>query len=253
AEARQAAQFELLNRNPGERGTASVWKLVEKESLGKAQRVAALYTYAQLAGRAGIDRLVEATQDAALQEFALRALADRKGLAGAVPAKPFLTALQSTDPPLPPAATIGVCPMGHREAIAQLHDTKVPASFKAPALGTEGPHAVPNAEIIIPHLSVQALLALNAVAECIDALGTEQTDMALWAMRYFHDDRVVDALIGAYDHTEEAVFREKIVNTLARIYHREPAYDTSWRRGTRPDTHGPYYKTEDRTSTPAIP
>src|SRR3546814_9326202 len=76
--------------------------------------------------------------------------------------------------------------------------------------------------------------------------------MALWAMRYFHDDRVVDALIGAYDHTEDTVFREKIINTLARIYHREPAYDSSWWWGTRPDTHGPYYKTEEWPSSPAI-
>src|SRR5690606_12705588 len=191
AKVRQAAQFELLSRNPGERVAASVWKLAEDASLDKPQRVAALYTYAQLTGKAGIETLVETTQDAALQEFALRALADRKGLAGAVPAKPFLTALQSNDPRVRAAATIGVGRLGIREAIGQLLDTKVPASFKAPALGTEGPHAVPNAEIIIPHLSVQALVALNAAPECIDALGTEQTDMALWAMRYFHDDQVV--------------------------------------------------------------
>ncbi len=252
AKARQAAQFELLGRSPGERVTSSVWELVEEESLDKPQRVAALYTYAQLTGKAGIDRLVEATQDTSLQEFALRALADRKGLASAVPAEPFLTALQSDNPRVRAVATIGVGRLGIRKAIEQLLNTEVPASFKAPALGTEGPHATPNAEIIIPHLSVRALVALDAVAECIDALGTEQTDMALWAMRYFHDDRVVDALIGAYGHTDDTVFREKIINTLARIYHREPAYDTSWWWGTRPDTHGPYYKTEDWTSTPAI-
>lgn len=252
AKARQAAQFELLSRNPGERVANSVWELVEDESFAKPQRVAALYTYAQLMGKAGIDRLVEATQDDTLQEFALRALADRKGLAGAVPAEPFLTALQSDNPRVRAAATIGVGRLGIRQAISPLLDTEVPPSFKAPALGTEGPHATPNAEIIIPHLSVQALVALNAVAECIDALGTDQTDIALWAMRYFHDDRVVAALIGAYDHTDDTVFRQKIINTLARIYHREPAYDTSWWWGTRPDTHGPYYKTEEWTSTPAI-
>lgn len=252
AKARQAAQFELLSRDPDDRVASSVWKLVGKGSLDKPQRVAALYTYAQLAGKAGIERLVEATQDADLQEFALRALADRKGLAGAVPAEPFLTALQSDNPRVRAAATIGVGRLGIRKAIGQLLDTDVPASFKAPALGTEGPHATPNAEIIIPHLSVRALVALDAVAECIDALGTGQTDMALWAMRYFHDDRVVDALIGAYGHSDDTAYREKILNTLARIYHREPAYDTSWWWGTRPDTHGPYYKTEEWTSTPAI-
>src|SRR5690606_1390756 len=225
---------------------------VEKGSLDKPQRVAAVYTYAQLTGKAGIDRLVEATRDTALQEFALRALADRKGLAGAVPAEPFLAALQSDNPRVRAVATIGVGRLGIRKAIDPLLDTKVPAPFNAPALGTEGPHATPNAEIIIPHLSVRALVALDAVEECIDALGSEQTDMALWAMRYFHDDRVVDALIGAYDRTDDPTYREKIINTLARIYHREPAYDASWWWGTRPDTHGPYYRTEEWSSTPAI-
>ena len=252
AKARQAAQFELLGRNPGDRVASSVWKLVEKESLGKPQRVAALYTYAQLTGRAGIERLVEATQDTDLQEFALRALADRKRLADAVPAEPFLAALQSDNPRLQAAATIGVGRLGIRKAIDQLLNVGVPASFKAPALGTEGPHATPNAEIIIPHLSVRALVALDAVEECIDVLGSEQTDMALWAMRYFHDDRVVDALIGADDRTDDPAYREKIINTLARIYHREPAYDASGWWGTRPDTHGPYYRTEEWSSTPAI-
>ena len=252
AKVRQAAQFELLDRNPDDRVASSIWKLVEKESLDKPQRVAALYTYAQLTGKAGIERLVEATQDATLQEFALRALADRKRLANAVPAEPFLAALQSDNPRLQVVATIGVGRLGIRKAIDQLLDINVPASFKAPALGTEGPHATPNAEIIIPHLSVRALVALDAVEECIDALGSEQTDMALWAMRYFHDDRVVDALIGAYDRTDDPAYREKIINTLARIYHREPAYDASWWWGTRPDTHGPYYRTEEWSSTPAI-
>jgi len=252
AKARQAAQFELLGRNPDERVASRVWKLVETESLDKPQRVGALYTYAQLTGKAGIERLVEATQDATLQEFALRALADRKRLANAVPAEPFLAALQSNNPRLRAVATIGVGRLGIRKAIDQLLDINVPASFKAPALGTEGPHATPNAEIIIPHLSVRALVALDAVEECIDALGSEQTDMALWAMRYFHDDRVVDALIGAYDRTDDPAYREKIINTLARIYHREPAYDASWWWGTRPDTHGPYYRTEEWSSTPAI-
>ena len=252
AKARQAAQFELLSRNPGERVAASVWKLVEDESLGMAQRVAALYTYAQLAGKAGIDRLVATTQNPTLQEFALRVLADRKKWADVVPAEPFLAALQSDNPRVRAIATIGVGRLGIRKAIGQLLNTEVPASFKAPALGTEGPHATPNAEIIIPHLSVKALVALNAVEECIDALGNEQADMALWAIRYFHDDRVVDALIGAHDRSDDTAYREKVINTLARIYHNEPSYDASWWWGTRPDTHGPYYKTEEWTSTPAI-
>src|SRR5690606_25590396 len=161
AKVRQAAQFELLSRNPGERTASSVWKLAEDASLDKPQRVAALYTYAQLTGKAGIETLVETTQDAALQEFALRALADRKGLAGACPAKLLLTAVQANDPRVRAAARIGVGRLGMREAIGQLLDSKVPASFEAAALGTEGPHAATNAEMIFPPLSLQAMVALK--------------------------------------------------------------------------------------------
>ena len=39
---------------------------------------------------------------------------------------------------------------------------------------------------------------------------------------------------------------------MARIYHKEAPYDTSWWWSTRPDTHGPYYKTVEWDYTPVI-
>src|SRR5690606_26406017 len=128
------------------------------------------------------------------------------------------------------------------EAINALLKINVPTSFKSPDLGTEGPHATPNAEIILPHLTVKALVALNAVDECIEALNTGNRDLALWTMRYLHDGRVVQALIAAYENTTDEALKIKIINTLARIYHKEAPYDASWWWSTRPDTHGPYYK-----------
>src|SRR5690606_9915611 len=93
AKTRLAAQYELVNR-PDKAGTAGrLLKLVNDHSLAMESRIAALYTYAQLTGRQGISQLVEATKDTDLQEYALRALADRKTWTDAVPAKPFLTAL----------------------------------------------------------------------------------------------------------------------------------------------------------------
>ncbi len=252
AKVRQAAQFELLGRDSGGRSAGSVWKLATDRSLGKAQRVAALYTYAQLSGAGGIGALVEAAADTALQEFALRALADRKELAAQVPAEPFLAALGSADPRVRAAATIGVGRLGIRQAIGKLLATPVPASFRTPALGVEGPHATPNSEIVLPHLAVKALVALGAVEESIAALGTPQDGLARWVLRYFHDDRVVAALIDAHGHAQDSAYRASILHGLARIHHREPAYDASWWWGTRPDTHGPYYRTEAWSGTPAI-
>src|SRR5690606_22975643 len=126
-----------------------------------------------------------------------RALADRKAWAAEVPVEPFLSGLQASAPRVKAAAIIGVGRLGQKEAINALLKINVPTSFKSPDLGTEGPHATPNAEIILPHLTVKALVALNAVDECIEALNTGNRDLALWTMRYLHDGRVVQALIAA--------------------------------------------------------
>jgi len=252
AKARLAAQYELLSRTDNADAASRVWKLVEDNSLEMESRVAALYTYAQLTGKDGISRLVEATADTDLQEYALRALADRKAWAAEVPLEPFLMGLQASAPRVKAAAIIGVGRLGKKEAIPALLKINVPASFKSPDLGTEGPHATPNSEIILPHLAVKALVALNAVDECIEALNTGNRDLALWAMRYLHDHRVVQALIAAYENTADEALQVKIINTLARIYHKEAPYDASWWWSTRPDTHGPYYKGIEWEGTPVI-
>ena len=252
AKARLAAQYELLSR-PGKADAASsVWDRVEDASLPLESRVAALFTYAQLAGQNGIKKLTEITNDPDLQEFALRALADRKVLARSVPLEPFLTALKSSSPRVRAAAVIGMGRLGKKDAINALLQIQVPESFQAPALGTEGPHATPNAEIVIPHLAVKALVALDAREECIKALNSGNRGLALWAMRYMHSEQVVEALISAYESTDDEAFKEKIINTLARIYHKEAPYDASWWWSTRPDTHGPYYKAIAWEATPTI-
>ncbi|SEL10627.1 putative heme-binding domain-containing protein [Parapedobacter koreensis] len=252
AKTRLAAQYELLAKTDNEQAASSVWKLAKDASLDMESRVAALFTYAQLAGSDGIPQLVEAAADTTLQEFALRALADRKAWVKAVPLAPFLTGLQSPSPRVQAAAIIGLGRLGNKEAVNALLAFKVPSSFKAPALGTEGPHATPNAEIVIPHLAVKALVALDAKEECIQALNSANSDLALWAMRYMHDDRVVQALMAAYENTSDEAFKAKLINTLARIYHQEAPYDASWWWSTRPDTHGPYYKAIAWDATPTI-
>ena len=119
-------------------------------------------------------------------------------------------------------------------------------------MNTEGPHATPNAEIIIPHLAVKALVALNAEEDCIAAMQTDQNELAIWALRYMHSPKVVQALIDKSNASNDKEFLKKAMNTLARIYHKEAPYDTSWWWSTRPDTHGPYYKTEEWEQSPVI-
>ncbi|MBO9637141.1 MAG: c-type cytochrome [Siphonobacter aquaeclarae] len=249
--ARLAASQELL-LHPADKITSATWKLAADTKAPATARVAAMYTYAQAAGAAGIPNLVKLAAEPAMQEYALRILGDRKALAAQVPVEPFLAGLSSSNPRVQSAAIIGLGRLGKTEAAQALLKMKVPSSFVAPAMGTEGPHATPNSAIVLPHLAVRALVALNAVDACVKAIGTEESALALWALRYLHSPKAVDGMIAAYGRTSDAGLKKQILTTLGRIYQEEAPYDASWWWSTRPDTHGPYYKGIAWEATPKI-
>ncbi|GAB2796067.1 hypothetical protein GCM10027275_46660 [Rhabdobacter roseus] len=249
--ARLAAQQELLTR-PAKSASAAAWKLTADRTQPLAVRVAALYTYTQLTGAGGIKNLAQLTEEPAMREHALRALADRQSVAASVPVEPFLKALNDSSPRVQSAAIIGLGRLGRQEAVQALLSTPVPASFVSPAPGTEGPHATPNAAIILPHLAVKALVNLQAVDACVQAIGTQNSALALWALRYMHSSRAVEGLMRAYQSTQAEPLKKQILATLARLYQQEAPYDGSWWWSTRPDTHGPYYKGITWASSPQI-
>ena len=242
AVARLNAQQELLSRNAKDVMDA-VWSIVSDKNILLASRVAAMYTYAQVAGKDGIKNLVELSSDAAMSEFALRALADRKSLASDVPLEPFIKAIKDTSSPRAEvAAIIGLGRLGKMEAARELLQVKVPSSFVAPPKGVEGPHATPNTAIVPAHLAVHALVQLNAVDACVAAVNTIDSTIALWALRYMYDQKAVDGLIAAYNQTQSKNLKDNILTTLGRLYNKETPYDGSTWWSTRPDGHGPFYK-----------
>lgn len=251
ATTRLYASQELVSRSSDE-ATAAAISIAKDKSLGLSARVAAIYTYAQLAKEKAIPVLVELTKEDQIREFALRALTDRMGSLEQVPIDPFIDGLKDASVRVQTASMVGLGRLGRVEAANALLQTKVPASFVAPAKGVEGPHDKPNAAIIPAHLAVKALVRLNAVNASVGFLGTENPDLALWAMRYMHDARAVDGLIAAYGKSKDQKFKDKILVTLARLYKKEDAYDASWWWGTRPDSHGPYYKGVVWESSPVI-
>ncbi|WP_031527371.1 DUF7133 domain-containing protein [Dyadobacter crusticola] len=238
---RLAGQQELLARFPKDAAKLS-WKIAEDKALPLYIRVAGIYTYAQAAGKDAVTNLVKLTDDNAVREFALRALADRKPALEKVPLDPFIKGMKDSSPRVQAAATIGLGRLGRPEAAAALLAVKVPSSFVSPAKGTEGPHATPNAAIVPPHLAVRALVSIHAVDACVQAIGTESSTLALWALRYMHDPKAVSGLIAAYDQSKDEALKKQILTTLGRLYKEEAPYDGSWWWSTRPDTHGPYYK-----------
>lgn len=249
--ARLAAQQEMLTR-PAPAVVKAAWGITMDKKQPLAIRVAGLFTYAQAAGVGGIENLVKLTADNEVREFALRALADRKSKLSAVPIEPFLTGLKDPSPRVQIAATVGLGRLGRLEAADPLLQVKVPASFAAPVIGTEGPHATPNAAIVPPHIAVRSLVSLHAVDACVKAIGTANSTIALWALRYMHDTKAVTGLINAYQRTDDAALKKQIIITLSRLYKKEADYDGSWWWSTRPDTHGPYYKAITWESSPAI-
>jgi len=251
AVARIAASQELLIRSNKQAISASL-KVAADKGLPLYARVAGLFTYAQLSKENGISELVNLTKDDAVREFALKALADRKDLLEKVPLEPFLAALNDASPRVQAAAIIGLGRLGKTDASKALLQTKVPASFVAPVKDIEGPHASPNSSIVLPHLAVRALVGLNATDECLAAVGTANSDLALWALRYMHNQKAVDGLIKTYAATKDDKLKKQILITLARLYKKEEAYDASWWWGTRPDSHGPYYKAATWAGSAAI-
>lgn len=238
---RLAGQQELLKR-PAKDAAKAAWAVADDKKAPLYVRVAGMYTYAQAAGAEGIDNLVKLASETDMREYALRALADRKTYVEKVPVEPFLKALENGNAREKLAAAIGLGRLGRPEGVQALLKVKVPGSFVAPAKGTEGPHATPNSAIVTPHVAVRALVALNAVDACVKAVGTENSTIALWALRYMHDPKAVDGLIAAYGKTSDKALKDQILTTLGRIYKKEAEYDGSWWWSTRPDTHGPYYK-----------
>ncbi|WP_439582802.1 DUF7133 domain-containing protein [Dyadobacter bucti] len=251
AAARLAAQQELLIR-PAKKTIKASWAVASDKTLPLYARVAGMYTYAQIAKENGVSNLVKLTAENDFREYALRALADRKGYLKTVPSEPFLTGLTDPSPRVQVAATIGLGRLGRPEVASELLKVKVPASFVEPAKGTEGPHATPNSAIVPAHVAVRALVALNAVDACVAAIGSENSAIALWALRYMHDPKAVSGLMNAYKTSPDETLKKQIITTLARIYKKEADYDGSWWWSTRPDTHGPYYKAVTWESSPEI-
>jgi putative heme-binding domain-containing protein len=251
AVARLHAQQELITR-PAKKATKAAWKIAADKGLPLYARVAGLFTYAQAAGEKGMDNLVKLTSEPEVREFALRALADRKTRLQGVPIAPFLQGLKDPSERVQVAATVGLGRLGRMEAAAALLQVPVPATLVAPAKGTEGPHAIPNAAVIPPHVAVQALVSLQAVDACVSAIGTNNSRIALWALRYMHDPKAVNGLIAAYQQAKDESLKKQILTTLSRLYRKEAPYDGSWWWSTRPDTHGPYYKAILWESSPAI-
>lgn len=110
------------------------------------------------------------------------------------------------------------------------------------AKSNEGPHATPNAAVIISHLAIHSLVSLKAVDDSLAAVDGASRDGALRALYLMHDPAVVDGLLTKHAAATDPELKNRILTALARLYTMEAPYDGSWWWSTQPDTRGPYYK-----------
>ncbi|MFP6752705.1 MAG: c-type cytochrome, partial [Pirellulaceae bacterium] len=175
----------------------------------------------------------------ATRESALRALTDRVGNLDRVPTTPLVEALQDENPRVRAQALISLGRLGKVEAAEAILPLTVRA--EGSTLPTKEPvYNQPDPGRVIPHLAVQALVAVGGVDASLKALAGPHHDGAQWALKSMHNPAAVSGLIKLLSTQRDDQRRRATLTTLVRLYHREAEYKGDW-WGTRPDTTGPYY------------
>jgi putative membrane-bound dehydrogenase-like protein len=233
------AQGEILARGTNAAMSAALVKLASDEGAQQEARVAAVFTLKQLDGKASHPALLKLAGPGAVREFALRALTDRTKELDGLDVKPFVAALADKSPRVQAQALISLGRLG--DVSAAKHILPLTARTDGSMMPTRRPvQNQPDPGRVVPHLAVRALVALNAISDCLDALDGPNAEGALCVLRYVHDPKAVEGLIKKLGTIRTPEIRRSILVTLIRLYHREADYKGSW-WGIRPDNTGPYY------------
>ena len=176
-----------------------------------------------------------------MREHVLRIATDRPtDLLDKFPIEPFLDALKHKNPRVRAQALISLGRLGRPEACeAILPLTVRAADSKAPVTDANF-HKQADPGRVIPHLAVQAIVAIGATEPVLAATDGPYSAGAFWALRNMHTPEAVSGLIRKLSTTRDDARRREVVTALICLYHNEGEYKGGW-WGTRPDTSGPYY------------
>ena len=236
-------QREILRRGRAPQTSRALTEAASDPSKPLHGRVAAIFALKQLDGTGAHGVLRKLLGDAAVREFALRALADRKTELAGVETAPFLAALADTSPRVRAQAVIALGRLGDASVAASLIPlTSRPEGSPMPA--KRPVNAQPDPDRVVPHLAMRALGSLRAVDACLDAIDGPHREGALRTLRSLHEPKVVEGLVKKLATTRSPLARREILATLVRLYHREADYQGSW-WGIRPDTNGPYFDPQE--------
>ncbi len=190
--------------------------------------------------------------DPDLREHVIRAAADRKSEIDKQLLSPIFSKLDDSNPRVRAAAIVAMARMGETRAATLL----LALALESTARNTRRADAQPLAgegnkdawrkadpDRVIQHLAVNALVELNAIDACLEALDGPFRAGAIAALKRMHDPKTIDGLFKVLSTSRDESLRREVWTTLIRLYHREGEFTVDspnwW--GTRPDTTGPYY------------
>ncbi len=210
------AQGEILARGKNPESTKSVLALASDAKALLEGRVAAIFTLKQLDGTGSHANLLKLTAVPAIREFVLRALTDRRTEAESLDLKPFVDALSDASPRVRAQALISLGRLNNPAAAQSILPLTV--REQGSIMPMQRPHQnQPDSGRVVPHLAVRALVGLQAIDTCLEALDGPYADGALWAMRYMHDRKAVEGLIKRLGTTRTTELRRGILVTLIRL------------------------------------
>ncbi|EDM28795.1 hypothetical protein LNTAR_09499 [Lentisphaera araneosa HTCC2155] len=260
--ARVDAQQEILARKASQLLPAIATQAKDAK-LSLAARVAAVYTIAQLGGQEALPTLEKLYPVVELREHLVRCMGDQLAMAKKADATLLIKALSDSNDRVKVAAAVALGRTGNKSVAPALLALANPPAINPELLKNMGDqsqkqkyHSTPMHDRLLGHVARQSLLLLDAQDETISALNSKDENLqaaALFTMKYFHSNKVVDALIARVKSTTKPEFKNNIVKTLIRLHQKEKQFDTSyvwWK--TRPNPHGPYYYHENWDATDKI-
>lgn len=182
AKTRLSIQQALLNRPAKSIKLKSILEIAQDNTNSLESRVAAIFTYAQLAQAAGTEELVALSKDKSVREWALRAITDRSKLAKNAPLEPFYAGLADSDKRVQVAALVGLNRIGKdaaAEKVIKLAKTE-PRQFN---LEPEPSEPIFESEVITGKNSAEINIKLDGTGTLVliaDPAGADSSDHAGW-------------------------------------------------------------------------
>jgi putative membrane-bound dehydrogenase-like protein len=267
ASSRALTDQALQSENPNLKSqiAAELRALAKDRKASIHSRVAAVWTLRQASWedfRAAFGSLLI---DPDVREHVIRAATDRRTQIDNSLSAPIFSKLDDSNPRVVAAAIVAMARLNEGRAAKQLLELAslnatgnaevVPKSHVAgsgqltPGDSPESPQTPldpwrkPDPDRVIPHLAVKALISLNAIDPCLEALNGPHRVGAIAALKQMHDFRTIDGLFKVLSTSRDESLRHNVWTTLIRLYHREGDFtvDSPQWWGTRPDTTGPYY------------